>query len=90
MSRHENMAYDRGDRLDQRREPHFRRQQSATALSRSRAQRLIFIVGTSFSCESLYSTLKLIKANYRPFKNYKNYVIFGIMVLKQNVLFLKF
>jgi hypothetical protein len=53
------------DQLDQLREPHFRGQQSARVISYSCAQRLISIFGATYSCESLYSTLKLIRSKYR-------------------------
>jgi hypothetical protein len=55
--------YSRADQLDQIREAHFRRQQSACS------QRLISISSTTYSCELMYSALKFITSKYRSVQN---------------------
>lgn len=57
------LLYSRGGRRYKLREPYFRRQKLATAISFSSAKRLISIYGTTYFCQSLYSTIKFITSN---------------------------
>jgi hypothetical protein len=79
-----------GGQLDQLRGPHFQRKQPARGMSYSCAQRFISIFGTTYSCESLYSTLKFIKSKYRSvFTDEHLTELVRIAAIKQNILFLK-